>query len=961
MRDLEYTLKITEWKPIGLTVLLATMQVGWGQIQLGDSETEFSGTQGQDGWTYGYRNFTADGGARDYDAAANFIEFTTEQFDAAAPKWDLGANAPWTELGPLAVHPNGINSTNEHWAIRRWTASAADVPIPTLVSVDWFVAKQNLNGPGVTGQLHLNGALKKAIPIAGNDGVGVSTATFMTINSGDRIDLAVTPVGPGGDRTDGSDGSVSKMTISTVVDTDNDLLPDSWEEFYFPGDLTQLDGPEDYDNDSLTDSQEFTLGSDPTLTDTDEDGLEDSWETKDGIFVSGTNTGSDPALADTDGDGIDDGDEVNGTPATNPNLADSDGDGYSDPTELLLGSDPNVTADTPLSEALADSREDFSGVDASPGLNKGSWRWGYRNLGPDPASTNYDPAADFTPFPVDGSSASSSANFWDGTAYDWADDAGAVNPPWTQLGRESTHPNGTNNTDEHWSVRRWTAAGLASTTPVRVVWHARKSNNGGDGVTGSVHLNGTEADSVTLAGGNVTGFTRFQYFNLEEGDIVDLVLTPEGTSNRDDGNDGSVNWMTIDTRIPTVPIQPDGHYFIPFGSTDSDADDMADFWELEYFPGDLTQLFKGGDKDADGVNDEHEQVLLTDPTNPDSDGDSLNDGQEVALGTDPTSADGDGDGFVDRHELAIGYDPNDSAANPQTSPVLAADSNADFPRETSDPQGVNGWDYGYYNTTLNGDPTDSSSFIPFPTNGTSDFAADNFWNGGVFDLIDDAGAATNPPWTNLGAVNGHPNGDNNGEVHWTTRRWKSTQSGPFALSYSLAKATGGVGGSGTTAKVLQNGVTLDQITVAGDDTVGTSSWFFVNAEAGDTLEIALTPEGTDGANGDPSDTSAFRMWVDGRIPQNAAQPDGTPFTAGSSLDALRVTSISYEKAVARLTLSFTSRDGFEYQVERLTATNPVTWTPVGPTITPQAGGETEAILTGITEEDAVFHVLELIP
>ncbi|NIP92266.1 MAG: hypothetical protein GWO24_01840, partial [Akkermansiaceae bacterium] len=88
--------------------------------------------------------------------------------------------------------------------------------------------------------------------------------------------------------------------------------------------------------------------------------------------------------------------------------------------------------------------------------------------------------------------------------------------PWTFLSQEGTHPNGTNSApnEEHWTIRRWTASGLGDVTPVRVVWHTRKANPNNDGVTGSLHLNGVELDTRTIAGNDATGFIRTYYLNL---------------------------------------------------------------------------------------------------------------------------------------------------------------------------------------------------------------------------------------------------------------------------------------------------------------------------------------------------------------------------------------------------------------------------------------------------------------
>lgn len=64
------------------------------------------------------------------------------------------------------------------------------------------------------------------------------------------------------------------------------------------------------------------------------------------------------------------------------------------------------------------------------------------------------------------------------------------------------------------------------------------------------------------------------------------------------------------------------------------------------------------DTDGDGLTDDEERVLGTDPTLPDTDGDGLTDREEVRVfGTDPLKADTDGDGFSDGQEVKNGFDP----------------------------------------------------------------------------------------------------------------------------------------------------------------------------------------------------------------------------------------------------------------------------------------------------------------
>ena len=77
------------------------------------------------------------------------------------------------------------------------------------------------------------------------------------------------------------------------------------------------------------------------------------------------------------------------------------------------------------------------------------------------------------------------------------------------------------------------------------------------------------------------------------------------------------------------------------------------------------------DTDGDGLTDTREDVIGTDPNDPDTDDDGINDGDEVDNDTDPLDpcdpnssgaecqVDTDGDGLTDTREDVIGTDPND--------------------------------------------------------------------------------------------------------------------------------------------------------------------------------------------------------------------------------------------------------------------------------------------------------------
>ena len=74
----------------------------------------------------------------------------------------------------------------------------------------------------------------------------------------------------------------------------------------------------------------------------------------------------------------------------------------------------------------------------------------------------------------------------------------------------------------------------------------------------------------------------------------------------------------------------------------------------------------GGDCDGDGLTNEDEIQIGTDPTNPDTDGDGIDDGIEVFTGSDPLDDDTDDDGLLDGTEDADGdgvVDPGETDPN----------------------------------------------------------------------------------------------------------------------------------------------------------------------------------------------------------------------------------------------------------------------------------------------------------
>ncbi len=140
-----------------------------------------------------------------------------------------------------------------------------------------------------------------------------------------------------------------------LSDTDDDGLPDNIEE-YLGSDVNNTDT----DGDGLGDYYEvFSTYTDPTMADTDENGIQDGDEDfdEDGLtnldeFLNNTY----PYIDDSDNDGLSDGSEVNNF-GTDPLVADTDGDELEDGDEIILGTNP-LKQDT-NDNGIIDSKEKF--------------------------------------------------------------------------------------------------------------------------------------------------------------------------------------------------------------------------------------------------------------------------------------------------------------------------------------------------------------------------------------------------------------------------------------------------------------------------------------------------------------------------------------------------------------------------------------------------------------------------
>ena len=153
--------------------------------------------------------------------------------------------------------------------------------------------------------------------------------------------------------------------------------------------------------------------------------------------------------------------------------------------------------------------------------------------------------------------------------------------------------------------------------------------------------------------------------------IVDAIVTKDQPMKTIDivvdGNAADGAKLTLDGDLPegvnfdadngTISGTPSelGEFPIEVTATNGDATETQKFTIRVIAP-------NVNDMDGDGLTDDEEKELGTDPKNPDTDGDGVSDGDEKKDGTDPKNPDTDGDGLTDGEEKELGTDPK----NPDT-------------------------------------------------------------------------------------------------------------------------------------------------------------------------------------------------------------------------------------------------------------------------------------------------------
>ncbi len=258
----------------------------------------------------------------------------------------IGSNNDWGAVPCWGTPDIGWNDQENHG---RWTHIAAT----------WDGTTTRLYSDGV--QANIESAGINTPLTAPGDGLpfrfrigrqnGATSSTDIDNTGEGQVTIAKVRV-----YTNSLDGATIKAQFDSekgqfgLVDTDGDGLPD-WYEVRWGLDKNSAVGANgatgDPDGDSLTNLQEYQLGTAATLADTDADGLSDSAEVNRIDPQTALPAPTNPLVADTDGDGLRDGVETDtGTfvspvnTGSDPLKVDTDGDTFSDGLEVSQGSNP---------------------------------------------------------------------------------------------------------------------------------------------------------------------------------------------------------------------------------------------------------------------------------------------------------------------------------------------------------------------------------------------------------------------------------------------------------------------------------------------------------------------------------------------------------------------------------------------------------------------------------------------
>ncbi len=180
-----------------------------------DSHTQYSGTQGQNGWEYGF--YDGDAGVAftpaDFEPLPIFAPLPPPFGDNITPIWHRHPLNYWTQIGSSLVHPNGVAAgriPEVNWAVHRWTCPSGFSARPVSVRID-VSDTQETCGDGVTVAFN-----KFSLPILNQTIPSTESRTTILSDCLTPGTVYTLAIGPGGSSNEQCDTFNSRLRIGPV-------------------------------------------------------------------------------------------------------------------------------------------------------------------------------------------------------------------------------------------------------------------------------------------------------------------------------------------------------------------------------------------------------------------------------------------------------------------------------------------------------------------------------------------------------------------------------------------------------------------------------------------------------------------------------------------------------------------------------------------------------------------------
>jgi hypothetical protein len=201
---------------LGFSLLFASSASA--TVILADSVADFSPTQGNNGWYYGYYDQTVYGPVFQVSDFQLMAQYLTNPYPGDIvlnhPSWMVQDGTYWTQLWANGAQPNGAVTSTGRRSEEQLTDLRWESDYSGEIEIVGHFAKidTSQNSEGVTGIVYMNGTQIWSQYINGQDGTGVNYDISLAVQAGDVFDFQISPW----QSTDWNDSTTFTSQVSEV-------------------------------------------------------------------------------------------------------------------------------------------------------------------------------------------------------------------------------------------------------------------------------------------------------------------------------------------------------------------------------------------------------------------------------------------------------------------------------------------------------------------------------------------------------------------------------------------------------------------------------------------------------------------------------------------------------------------------------------------------------------------------